>query len=266
MNTIGENIAMLRKQNGLTQEALASAIGVSAQSISKWENNTNMPDIMILPIIADVFNISIDELFGRHSSKCSGNVENAFELCCDSMLETIMSCLYRADIEESFENCLKQYKKSINTDSKTRTGIIRKHGVVYYRKDIGGILLKKPETHWHELINNLEAMNTLNLLLNHDFRIALAEIIKSKKTVFTMASLCNSCKIENTVALEEKFNKSKLFVEKPIDIDGNTVLIYELVQGQRLFLLFAILTYAIEYDKYENVYTGYYGDGSYYFA
>ena len=181
MNTIGENIAMLRKQNGLTQEALASAIGVSAQSISKWENNTNMPDIMILPIFADVFNISIDELFGRHSSKCSGNVENAFELCCDSMLETIMSCLYRADIEESFENCLKQYKKSINTDSKTRTGIIRKHGVVYYRKDIGGILLKKPETHWHELINNLEAINTLNLLLNHDFRIALAEIIKSKK-------------------------------------------------------------------------------------
>lgn len=82
---------------------MASAIGVSAQSISKWENNTNMPDIMILPIIADVFNISIDELFGRRSSKCSRNVENAFELCCDSMLKTIMSCLYRADIEESYK-------------------------------------------------------------------------------------------------------------------------------------------------------------------
>ena len=51
MNTIGENIAMFRKQKGYTQEALASAIGVSAQSISKWENNTNMPDIMLLPIM-----------------------------------------------------------------------------------------------------------------------------------------------------------------------------------------------------------------------
>ncbi len=266
MNTIGENIAILRKKKGLTQEALASTIGVSSQSISKWENNTNMPDIMLLPIIADIFNISIDELFGRQNTKCFSNTEEAFDLCCDSMLETIMSCLYRADIEDSFENSLKQYKKSLYTDNRTRTGIIHKDGIVYYRKDIGGLLLKKPQTHWYELINNSEAINTLDILSNCDFRIALAEIIKSKKTVFTIASLCNSCKIKNPVTLEENFNKSKLFVTKTIDIDDKQVSIYELVQSQRLFLLFAILTYALEYNRYENIYTGYYGDGSYYFA
>ena len=53
MNTIGQNIALLRKRNGLTQETLAAQIGVSAQSISKWETGTNMPDVMLLPVIAD---------------------------------------------------------------------------------------------------------------------------------------------------------------------------------------------------------------------
>lgn len=68
MNAIGENIAALRKQKGFTKEALASAIGVSAQSVSKWENNTNMPDIMLLPVVTDVFGIHIDALFGHQST------------------------------------------------------------------------------------------------------------------------------------------------------------------------------------------------------
>ena len=57
MNLLGENIAALRKEKGMTQEALASEIGVSAQAVSKWENNTNMPDIQILPILADLFDV-----------------------------------------------------------------------------------------------------------------------------------------------------------------------------------------------------------------
>ncbi|MDE7248453.1 MAG: helix-turn-helix domain-containing protein [Lachnospiraceae bacterium] len=65
MNTIGETIATLRKKQGLTQEALANLIGVSAQSVSKWENNTNMPDISLLPLLADIFSCRIDDLFNR---------------------------------------------------------------------------------------------------------------------------------------------------------------------------------------------------------
>lgn len=111
MNTIGENIAAFRKQKGFTQEALASAIGVSAQSISKWENNTNMPDIMLLPIIADIFQVSIDNLFGRQNAKTDNKPEEAYDLCCDALLETMMSCFYRPGIDEQFENSLAFYKK-----------------------------------------------------------------------------------------------------------------------------------------------------------
>lgn len=265
MNTIGENIATLRKKKGLTQETLAAVIGVSPQSISKWENNTNMPDILLLPVIADVFEVNIDSLFGRQTMGTAGNVEEAFDKCCHTMLEIMGSCIYRSDMGDSFENFMEQYTKSLTVNSKQRTAIIRKHGIVYYRDKIGGLLLKKPQNGWCELINSDESVAVLELLWDDDFRTALAEIIKSKKNVFTISSLCNSCKIENITALEKKFKESKLFVIKTIDIDGKQVAIYELIQGQRLILLFAILAYAIEYNQYESVYIGYDGDSNFCF-
>ena len=62
--TIGKNIADLRKSNGMTQEQLAETLGVSSQTVSKWENEVTMPDIMLLPVIAGCFDITVDELYG----------------------------------------------------------------------------------------------------------------------------------------------------------------------------------------------------------
>lgn len=63
--TLGNKIAELRKAKGMTQEALANALGVSNQAVSKWEANQSCPDIQLLPQIADIFEISLDNLFGR---------------------------------------------------------------------------------------------------------------------------------------------------------------------------------------------------------
>ena len=185
MNTVGENIAALRKQKGFTQEALASAIGVSAQSVSKWENNTNMPDIMLLPIIADVFQVSIDNLFGRQNAKLNNKPEDAYDLCCDAMLETMMSCFYRPDIDEQFENSLAFYKKGLETDSNCRTGIIRKHGIVYYRTPIGGLILKKPESHWYELLNKQELKGQREIYSDVSEVLNLFPFDKSKTQIFS---------------------------------------------------------------------------------
>ena len=59
---IGSNIAALRKEKGITQEELANALGVSAQAVSKWENNSSCPDVSLLTDIADFFSVSVDEL------------------------------------------------------------------------------------------------------------------------------------------------------------------------------------------------------------
>lgn len=64
IKTLSENIATLRKNSGLTQEGLASQLGLSFQAVSKWENGQSSPDITLLPQIAKIFNVSIDGLFG----------------------------------------------------------------------------------------------------------------------------------------------------------------------------------------------------------
>ena len=62
--TIGDRIKFHRKRLGMTQEQLAERMGVSAQAVSKWENNLSCPDISVLPELAAIFGISVDELLG----------------------------------------------------------------------------------------------------------------------------------------------------------------------------------------------------------
>lgn len=61
---ISEQIAFLRKQKGLTQEDLAKTLGVTNQAVSKWESGQCCPDIQLLPDIAKLFDVSVDELLG----------------------------------------------------------------------------------------------------------------------------------------------------------------------------------------------------------
>lgn len=61
---IGMNIKRLRQNKGVTQEQLGDVLGISSQAVSKWENESALPDILILPKLADYFGVSIDELMG----------------------------------------------------------------------------------------------------------------------------------------------------------------------------------------------------------
>lgn len=72
--TLEEQIRHYRKQAGLSQEKMADKIGVSRQAITKWENGTGIPDISNLMAIADLFQISVDELLSgeKNEKKQSG--------------------------------------------------------------------------------------------------------------------------------------------------------------------------------------------------
>ena len=61
---LGKNIRELRKSKNLTQEQFAESLGVSFQSVSRWENCVTYPDVEMLPVIARYFNVSTDYLFG----------------------------------------------------------------------------------------------------------------------------------------------------------------------------------------------------------
>lgn len=79
---LGEKIRTLRKARNLSQETLAQYLGISFQSISKWENNTSMPDVTLIPAIASFFEVSTDELFDFNTHEIEQRVDKiCFEAC-----------------------------------------------------------------------------------------------------------------------------------------------------------------------------------------
>ena len=60
--TLGKRIADLRREKGLKQDELAEKLGVSPQAVSKWENDQTCPDISLLPSLAKILGVSVDEL------------------------------------------------------------------------------------------------------------------------------------------------------------------------------------------------------------
>ena len=65
MITVLEKLKKLRNEKGISQQVLADIIGVSQQSINKYENHNVEPDILTLISIADYFDVSVDYLIGR---------------------------------------------------------------------------------------------------------------------------------------------------------------------------------------------------------
>lgn len=65
---LSEKIYALRRKNGLSQEQLAEKIGVSRQSISKWEGGLSTPELDKLKALSECFQVSIDELTGNQTS------------------------------------------------------------------------------------------------------------------------------------------------------------------------------------------------------
>lgn len=63
-DSLGKRITLHRKKLGMTQDKLAEHLGVTAQAVSKWENDQSCPDISMLPKLAEIFGISVDALLG----------------------------------------------------------------------------------------------------------------------------------------------------------------------------------------------------------
>ena len=71
--TLGKRISGHRKRLGLTQDQLADKLGVTAQAVSKWENDISCPDIMLLPLLAQILGVTLDDLFSPPISPLGEN-------------------------------------------------------------------------------------------------------------------------------------------------------------------------------------------------
>lgn len=81
---IGENIKRMRRERNLTQEEMAAHLGISFQSVSKWERGDGYPDITMLPSLANYFGVSIDELIGMSDAAKSEKLDEINVLWADN--------------------------------------------------------------------------------------------------------------------------------------------------------------------------------------
>ena len=110
---IGNRIKQLRYKASMTQEQLAEKLGLSAQAVSKWENAVAMPDITLLPEIAEIFGISIDELFDLTTEQKFRRIESRMDV--EDDLEP--------DIFREYETFLKEQIKN-GTNAKKATALL----------------------------------------------------------------------------------------------------------------------------------------------
>lgn len=258
MTSLGEAIAKLRHERNMTQEALAEILCVSPQTISKWENSVNLPDVQMLPLIADVFGVRVDALFGREDALASTDPDKAFDRAVEVVTRVLAGAARPA--QESSESWWERYRQSLLENANIRGGIYREHGVVYVRDAVGALALKRPEKGWHTLLSSESAVKTIHLLSSADFRRALGCVLDHRMRDFTLPFLCKRAGVEDAAALEACIRDSGLFEAKELVVDDRAMTFYSLTPREgRMLPLMAALTYCAEFADWREIFSGYFG-------
>lgn len=87
--TLGMMISSLRKENGMTQLELAEKMGVTDKAVSKWERDLSFPDINSIPKLAEIFEVSVDELMQIKTETKDNIGKNKVEEIVDTILKGI---------------------------------------------------------------------------------------------------------------------------------------------------------------------------------
>ena len=257
MQNLGEAIAKLRHERNMTQEALAEILCVSPQTISKWENSVNLPDVQMLPLIADVFGVRVDALFGREEPHRQLLPENVGDAAVEAVKRLIAE-LTQSEWE-SREDYWTRYNAMMQEDERTRSAICRGQDVVYVREAIGALALRRPKGGWHTLLRSDSAVRTVPLLANADFRRALACVLEERMCNFTMPFLCRKAGVEDARELERCLLDSGLFEVRELIVDDRPMSFYALTNhNDKLLALFATLTYCAEFADWQGIFCCYY--------
>ena len=134
---LGLKVAYYRKAKNMTQEQAAEAIGVSAQTISRWECNTTLPDVTILPRIATLYGVTIDDLYKETS------------MAYDNYAQRLGSVFEASLKPEDFIRADMEYQKLLKTEGYT-TEDLRLYGILY--QHMMYVCIKKTEEIFNRVI------------------------------------------------------------------------------------------------------------------
>lgn len=265
MEMMARTIARLRREHGMTQEALAERIGVSPQTVSKWETQATCPDVALLPVIADAFEVTIDVLFGREAVQNAVTPEQAIERVIESARQTFVAACYEPERDGSYEDQLAAYKRAMKLDARHRSVIESDRDVLYFREALGVLALRRPEEGWSSLFDREDVAALLRLVADGDFRRAMYHIISRRILTFTLPSLMKQCGLTDEAALEARLTESGLFQRRELMIDEAPLIYFEMTGGEsKLFLLYAVLAFARELAEHQSVHYCFFGNMNYF--
>ena len=265
MVNIGEIIAKLRKEADLTQEALANMLGVSAQAISKWETGTTMPDIMLLPIIADVFDTDIDTLFCRQKKSSRKNVcrENIHEELYDTFFEGMQDLWAKfeasSDVHTDAQKA-QSLKHSILSQPHTHTLVLSNSegNGVYANCDIALSFVKNKDE-IEKLYEEDTAWTVIKRFADGETRNVYKFILQNREKNFTSAFISAKCNIDIKAVERALDNLLRMSLVRRMDVvtDDSTVYIYSSFACYKLVLVNSMLALASRLGDYHESYRGF---------
>ena len=173
---IGNTIKHLRKERDITQEQFAEILGVSCQSVSRWENNSCYPDMELLPTIASFFGITIDALLGYDQS-----IEKQTKLIEEFALKMQTGS---ADVIGEIQNAVQIYPKNMPLQLILVTALYNRHGHMEAEEkqtaleEIVTLCRKILKTKAHEYDPLFSDENTMSLLHSGTKNILIPALIE----------------------------------------------------------------------------------------
>ncbi|MBR5313323.1 MAG: helix-turn-helix transcriptional regulator [Clostridia bacterium] len=248
--SIAENIAGYRKLCGLTQEQLGERLGVTNQAVSKWESAASHPDILLLPKIAEVLGITLEELYGIEKPYPAEErvTADAFPKAANDHLidyfvrQSGMRFIFTGSEEENLE----YHRKKLYESSDCVLGCISDEaGAVFASGDLSYINTDYKTEGSEEIFVRREIASILKKLADPTVRQMLAymyrESFTDKETAnkaFLVSSAAGDCGLDEETAFDaiEKLREMNLLETY---VNGDHVTEYSFLKSRAVFVFTA---------------------------
>ncbi|MBQ4591499.1 MAG: helix-turn-helix transcriptional regulator [Clostridia bacterium] len=252
---IGKNITAFRKDAGMTQEELAGQIGVSAQAVSKWETGVSMPDILLLPVIADVFGITVDEIYTGKKEQSEPNQIKHYsfnelpEMLYQQLLETD-SYAWESNTEEERKEWLAKLKDNLANDNRCTHGFVGDRGGAVFSANDYTIIHRTFGTQKSlDILNSESAPKVLDVLMDGNVRKLFLHLLTNNrsKTLFTAVGVSKKVGITEEECKEalEKMSEIRLVGYHKADLGDEEALKVYSMFGESATALYACMIFRL---------------------
>lgn len=262
-NDIGARIMSLRKSKNMTQEALGNMLGISPQAVSKWETGTTLPDILLMPIIAEALDTDLNALFGIDSASHGNNGKRNENLTKQNIHEEIYNEFFEI-LQDLFRNKneTKETIDFIKTHRNAQTMVLsnQEGNGVYADADIA-LAFTKDKNDIRELLENDAAQRVLKCFADSETKNVFKFIIENEGKSFTSSLISQKCSIDIKsveTALEDLLRIS-LVGRTDINADDEIIYAYRAWGTHKKVLIYSMLSIAARLGEYSECYMGFIG-------